>query len=118
MADPDDTYSEAETVARREAALKRMLSTPHVANPKRELSGSGAKRGRSPKPQSEMKVGRAGRQKKRERLTSGTNSAAICACAVVVKWMPSKEKYSAGKTGSKTMSLMPRSRNRRSIAAI
>jgi hypothetical protein len=25
----DDTYSEAETVARREAALKRMLATPH-----------------------------------------------------------------------------------------
>lgn len=25
----DDTYSEAETVARREAALKRMLETPH-----------------------------------------------------------------------------------------
>jgi len=24
-----DTYSEAETVARREAALKRMLATPH-----------------------------------------------------------------------------------------
>jgi hypothetical protein len=26
---PDDSYSEPETVARREAALKRMLSTPH-----------------------------------------------------------------------------------------
>jgi hypothetical protein len=26
---PSDTYSEAETVARREAALKRMLATPH-----------------------------------------------------------------------------------------
>ena len=25
----DDTYSEAETAARREAALKRMLATPH-----------------------------------------------------------------------------------------
>ena len=25
----DETYSEEETVARREAALKRMLSTPH-----------------------------------------------------------------------------------------
>jgi len=25
----DDTYSEAETVARREAALKTMLATPH-----------------------------------------------------------------------------------------
>ena len=31
MANPenDSTYSEAETVARREAALKRMLNTPH-----------------------------------------------------------------------------------------
>ena len=30
MADPrDETYSEEETVARREAALKRMLQTPH-----------------------------------------------------------------------------------------
>ena len=26
---PDDTYSEAETVARREAALKRAFSMPH-----------------------------------------------------------------------------------------
>ena len=25
----DETYTEAETVARREAALKRMLATPH-----------------------------------------------------------------------------------------
>ena len=25
----EDTFSEAETVARREAALKRMLATPH-----------------------------------------------------------------------------------------
>ncbi len=30
MPDPtDETYSEEETVARREAALKRMLQTPH-----------------------------------------------------------------------------------------
>jgi hypothetical protein len=30
MTKPDsETYSEAETVARREAALKRMLATPH-----------------------------------------------------------------------------------------
>ena len=32
MSDPDDTsetYSEAETVARREAALQRMLATPY-----------------------------------------------------------------------------------------
>lgn len=27
--DPDDTYSEGETAARREAALKRMFATPH-----------------------------------------------------------------------------------------
>ncbi|MEJ7776856.1 MAG: hypothetical protein WKF52_05625 [Sphingomicrobium sp.] len=27
--DRDETYSEEETVARREAALKRMLATPH-----------------------------------------------------------------------------------------
>lgn len=26
---PEDTYSEAETVARREAALKRAFATPH-----------------------------------------------------------------------------------------
>lgn len=26
---PQDTYSEAETVARREAALRNMLATPH-----------------------------------------------------------------------------------------
>jgi len=45
----DDQFSDAETVARREAALKRTLPTPHMANPKRELSGSGAKRGRPPK---------------------------------------------------------------------
>jgi hypothetical protein len=29
MKDDPETYSEAETVARREAALKVMLSTPH-----------------------------------------------------------------------------------------
>lgn len=27
--DPEETYSEEETKARREAALKRMLATPH-----------------------------------------------------------------------------------------
>jgi hypothetical protein len=27
--DSDETYSEAETIARREAALKRALATPH-----------------------------------------------------------------------------------------
>ena len=44
-----DHYTEEETVARREAALKRMLSTPHRANPKREPVSTGAKRGRPPK---------------------------------------------------------------------
>lgn len=29
MQNPDETYSEAETVARREAALRTMLTTPH-----------------------------------------------------------------------------------------
>jgi hypothetical protein len=29
MTETPDTYSEEETVARREAALKRMLATPH-----------------------------------------------------------------------------------------
>jgi len=32
MADEPEAYSEAETVARREAALKRMLQTPHAAS--------------------------------------------------------------------------------------
>ena len=50
MPDSDHHYSEQETVARREAALKRMLSTPHVAHPKREPAGTGAKRGRPSKP--------------------------------------------------------------------
>lgn len=29
MTDPEETYSEEETERRREAALKRMLATPH-----------------------------------------------------------------------------------------
>ncbi|HEX8663932.1 MAG TPA: hypothetical protein VF744_07890 [Beijerinckiaceae bacterium] len=49
MDDADDTYSEAETIARREAALKRMLSTPHIPNPKREPTPTGTKRGRPAK---------------------------------------------------------------------
>jgi len=71
MSDSDDTYSEKETVARREAALKRMLSTPHVANPKRELSGSGAKRGRPRKPQSEMKIGKREKPAKKKKSDGG-----------------------------------------------
>lgn len=36
MADaPQDTYSEAETEVRREAALKRMLATPHKPHKRR-----------------------------------------------------------------------------------
>jgi hypothetical protein len=45
MADPikdGDTYSEAETVARREAALKRMLATPHKPHRPKE-TGHGAR---------------------------------------------------------------------------
>jgi hypothetical protein len=35
-----ETYSEAETVARREAALKRAFATPHKPHkPKREADG-------------------------------------------------------------------------------
>jgi hypothetical protein len=45
MADDPETYSEEETVARRERALKRMLSTPH-------------------KPQSESKKGLSARRQK------------------------------------------------------
>lgn len=41
-----DTYSEAETAARREAALKRMLATPHKPH---KASGK-AKRVESTKP--------------------------------------------------------------------
>jgi hypothetical protein len=44
----DENYSEQETVARREAALKRMLSTPH--KPMKPSKGTGAKRGRPLKP--------------------------------------------------------------------
>jgi hypothetical protein len=42
--DPE-TYSEAETKARREAALKRMLATPHKAQKDTKSSGM-LKRGR------------------------------------------------------------------------
>jgi hypothetical protein len=46
MTDPqDETYSEAETEARAEAALKRMLATPH--KPLKETKSTGSlKRGR------------------------------------------------------------------------
>jgi hypothetical protein len=45
----DEHYSEEETVARREAALKRMLSTPHKPH-KPPSPTSGKPRGRPPKP--------------------------------------------------------------------
>ena len=38
---PEDTYSEAETVARREAALRNMLVTPH--KPHRDSKATGKK---------------------------------------------------------------------------
>jgi hypothetical protein len=35
----DDTYSEAETVARREAALKRAFATPHKPHKASKVKG-------------------------------------------------------------------------------
>lgn len=37
--DPDETYSEEETERRREAALKRMLNTPHKPHKESKKSG-------------------------------------------------------------------------------
>jgi hypothetical protein len=37
MADDPETYSEEETVKRREAALKRMLTTPHKTHRESKL---------------------------------------------------------------------------------
>jgi hypothetical protein len=45
MADDPETYSEAETEARREAALKVMLATPHKKQADTKSSGL-LKRGR------------------------------------------------------------------------
>lgn len=46
MTDHKETYSEAETEARREAALKRMLATPHKPHHSEKKRGerSGEKR--------------------------------------------------------------------------
>ncbi|MEA2998555.1 MAG: hypothetical protein QOK17_388 [Sphingomonadales bacterium] len=44
-----DTYSEAETEARREAALKRMLATPHKPHKAEERRGRAGARPRSQK---------------------------------------------------------------------
>jgi hypothetical protein len=49
---PNETFGQAETVARREAALKRMLSTP-------------------PKPHEEMKIGKRKRAAKRKEKKPG-----------------------------------------------
>jgi hypothetical protein len=40
---PDITYSEEETIARAEAALKRMLATPHRAHSEMKLGKRKAK---------------------------------------------------------------------------
>ena len=36
---PEDTYSEAETVARREAALRTLLTTPHKPHQPSKATG-------------------------------------------------------------------------------
>jgi hypothetical protein len=61
--DRDEHYSEEETVARREAALKRMLNTPH--KPHREPVSTGAKRGRPPKAQKPARKPKAAKGKGR-----------------------------------------------------
>lgn len=43
--DPDETYSKEETERRREAALKRMLATPH--KPQEKLKKANSKSGRA-----------------------------------------------------------------------
>jgi hypothetical protein len=50
MADPQDQFSPEETEHRREAALKRMLQTPHKPHkPTKDSGKSPAKRGRPKK---------------------------------------------------------------------
>lgn len=39
----NDTYSEAETLARREAALRRMLATPHKPHKAEPTRGKGGR---------------------------------------------------------------------------
>lgn len=53
MTKSHDTYSEQETVARREAALKRMLSTPHKLH--------------KPLGKKKQRDGRVGKNKRREK---------------------------------------------------
>lgn len=48
--DTEETYSEAETVARREAALKNMLSTPHKAHKDSKKGNRPPKNEGEPKP--------------------------------------------------------------------
>lgn len=45
--DENETYSEEETKARREAALKRMLATPHKPHSKVTKSQSGKVKGKA-----------------------------------------------------------------------
>jgi len=50
MANSDqEKYSEPETVRRREAALKRMLATPHKPHAESKLGKPKAKRGKNPR---------------------------------------------------------------------
>jgi hypothetical protein len=50
MGKSDDDYSEQETTKRRDAALKRMLATPHKPHkPLRKKAKSKVKRGRTAK---------------------------------------------------------------------
>jgi hypothetical protein len=79
MPDPADQFSEEETVARREAALKRML-VPHAANPKREPARTGAKRGRPPKAATPA-VARTGHREKAPRCRHGPKGGARCTVA-------------------------------------
>jgi hypothetical protein len=58
MASPkDDQYSEQETVRRREAALLRMLATPHKPHSESKLGKPKAKRAKSPKKKTPPKRG-------------------------------------------------------------
>ena len=60
MKQEDDKFSEAETVRRREAAIKKMLATPpkpHAAKAKKKKPSRGARTKKKPRPAGE-KAGR------------------------------------------------------------